>query len=99
MPSATSMSNAYANVLVTGCTGFLGRHVTQEFLSRGYSVRGTTRTTKDQHKSIKDDFDDNEALELCTLDLTTDEGWREAMEGIDAVIHTASPFSEYEPKD
>jgi len=93
------MNKRYPNVLVTGCTGFLGRHVTQEFLSRGYSVRGTTRTTKDQHKSIKDDFDDNEALELCTLDLTTDEGWSEAMEGIDAVIHTASPFSAYEPKD
>ncbi len=99
MLSATSMSNAYANVLVTGCTGFLGRHVTQEFLSRGYNVRGTTRTTKDLHQSIRDDFKDNEALELCTLDLTTDEGWSEAMKGIDAVIHTASPFSAYEPKD
>lgn len=99
MLSATSMSNAHANVLVTGCTGFLGRHVTQEFLSRGYNVRGTTRTTKDLHQSIRDDFKDNEALELCTLDLTTDEGWSEAMKGIDAVIHTASPFSAYEPKD
>ena len=99
MLSATSMSNAYANVLVTGCTGFLGRHVTQEFLSRGYNVRGTTRTKKDLHQSIRDDFKDNEALELCTLDLTTDEGWSEAMKGIDAVIHTASPFSAYEPKD
>lgn len=99
MLSATSMSNAHANVLVTGCTGFLGRHVTQEFLSRGYNVRGTTRTKKDLHQSIRDDFKDNEALELCTLDLTTDEGWSEAMKGIDAVIHTASPFSAYEPKD
>ena len=99
MLSATSMNNAHANVLVTGCTGFLGRHVTQEFLSRGYNVRGTTRTKKDLHQSIRDDFKDNEALELCTLDLTTDEGWSEAMKGIDAVIHTASPFSAYEPKD
>ena len=99
MLSATCMSNAYSNVLITGCTGFLGRHVTQEFLSRGYNVRGTTRTKKELHQSIRDDFNDNESLELCTLDLTTDEGWNEAMKGIDAVIHTASPFSAYEPKD
>ena len=44
-------------------------------------------------------FDAGEALELQTLDLTSDEGWSEAMDGIDAVIHTASPFSAYEPKD
>ena len=99
MLSAKCMSNAYSNVLITGCTGFLGRHVTQEFLSRGYNVRGTTRTKKELHQSIRDDFNDNETLELCTLDLTTDEGWSEAMNGIDAVIHTASPFSAYEPKD
>ena len=93
------MSKRYPNVLVTGCTGFLGRHVTQEFLSRGYKVRGTTRSPEEQHQSIRSDFDHNDALELCTLDLITDTGWDKAMEGIDAVIHTASPFSAYEPKD
>ena len=93
------MSKTYPNILVTGCTGFLGRHVTQEFLSRGYKVRGTTRTDEAQHEAIRSDFENHEALELCTLDLTTDGGWNKAMEGIDAVIHTASPFSAYEPKD
>ena len=93
------MSKRYPNVLVTGCTGFLGRHVTQEFLSRGYRVRGTTRSPEEQHQSIRSDFEHNDALELCTLDLIADAGWDKAMEGIDAVIHTASPFSAYEPKD
>ena len=93
------MSKRYPTVLVTGCTGFLGRHVTQEFLSRGYRVRGTTRSPEEQHQSIRGDFEHNDALELCTLDLTADTGWDKAMEGIDAVIHTASPFSAYEPKD
>ena len=93
------MSKTYPNVLVTGCTGFLGRHVTQEFLSRGYNVRGTTRSPEEQHQSIRSDFEHSDALELCTLDLIADSGWDKAMEGIDAVIHTASPFSAYEPKD
>ena len=93
------MSKRYPNVLVTGCTGFLGRHVTQEFLSRGYKVRGTTRSPEEQHQSIRSDFEHSDALELCTLDLIADSGWDKAMDGIDAVIHTASPFSAYEPKD
>ena len=93
------MSKTYPNVLITGCTGFLGRHVTQEFLSRGYNVRGTTRSPEEQHQSIRSDFEHSHALELCTLDLIDDSGWDKAMEGIDAVIHTASPFSAHEPKD
>ena len=86
------MSKRYPRVLITGCTGFLGRQVTQEFLSRGYVVRGTTRSSKDQHQAILDDFSADDALELHTLDLTSDDGWGEAMQDIDAVIHTASPF-------
>jgi len=93
------MSKEFPNLLITGCTGFLGRQVTQEFLSRGYNVRGTTRTSKKNHDSILDAFSAGENFELCTLDLTNDAGWKEAMEDIDAVIHTASPFSAYEPKD
>jgi dihydroflavonol-4-reductase len=73
--------------------------VTQEFLSRGYKVRGTTRSPVEQHQSIRSDFEHSDALELCTLDLIADSGWDKAMDGIDAVIHTASPFSAYEPKD
>tara|TARA_B100001079_G_scaffold5227_1_gene4408 strand:- start:1572 stop:2567 length:996 start_codon:yes stop_codon:yes gene_type:complete len=93
------MTKTFPNVLITGCTGFLGRQVTQEFLSRGYNVRGTTRAPKEQHQSILNDFSAGEMFELRTLDLTKEEGWSEAMEGMDAVIHTASPFSAYEPKD
>ena len=93
------MSKKFPRILITGCTGFLGRQVTQEFLSRGYVVRGTTRSSNEQHQAILDDFSVGDALELRTLDLTSDDGWSEAMQDIDAVIHTASPFSAYEPKD
>ena len=93
------MTKRFQKILVTGCTGFLGRQVTQEFLSRGYNVRGTTRTPEELHQSILSDFAAGDALELRTLDLNMDQGWQEAMEGIDAVIHTASPFTAYDPKD
>lgn len=93
------MTKEFPRIMVTGCTGFLGRQVTQEFLTRGYKVRGTTRTPKDKHQSILEDFSAGDSFELRTLDLTSDAGWEEAMDGIDAVVHTASPFSAYEPKD
>ena len=93
------MNQEYKRILVTGCSGFLGRQVTQEFLSRGYFVRGTTRSTEELHTEIMNDFDNHPSLELRCLDLISDEGWGSAMQDIDAVIHTASPFSAYEPKD
>ena len=93
------MNPEFKRILVTGCTGFLGRQVTQEFLSRGYVVRGTTRNPKDSHQQILDDFDAGSSFELRCLDLISDEGWNEAMNEIDAIVHTASPFSAYEPKD
>ena len=93
------MNQEYKRILVTGCSGFLGRQLTQEFLSRGYFVRGTTRSTEELHTEIMNDFDNHPSLELRCLDLISDEGWGSAMQDIDAVIHTASPFSAYEPKD
>ncbi len=94
-----TMSKRFQRVLVTGCTGFLGRQVTNEFLSRGYFVRGTTRSQSETHEAIKKDFDSGERFEVITTDLLSDNGWDKAMDGIDAVIHTASPFSAQEPKD
>ena len=93
------MDQAFKRILVTGCTGFLGRQVTHEFLSRGYFVRGTTRTPNELHQQILDDFDAGSSFELRCLDLLSDEGWNEAMNDIDAIVHTASPFSAHEPKD
>ena len=93
------MSELFKRVLVTGCTGFLGRQVTSEFLSRGYFVRGTTRSKSEHYEEIMNDFNAGDRFEICTTDLLSDDEWMQAMEGIDAVIHTASPFSAQEPKD
>ena len=93
------MKKVSKRILVTGCTGFLGRQVTHELLSRGYYVRGTTRGSVESHQQIIDQFDTESSLELRSLDLVSDDGWKEAMEEIDAVVHTASPFSTFQPKD
>ncbi len=84
-------------VLVTGASGFISKHILRELLERGYRVRGTVRSER-RADEIRALFADAE-LEFAHLDLTSDDGWAEAMEGVDVLLHTASPFPGDEPKD
>ncbi|MDF1738771.1 MAG: NAD-dependent epimerase/dehydratase family protein [Verrucomicrobiales bacterium] len=63
-------------VLVTGCGGFLGRHLVNRLLSANVSVRGISRT---------DEF----RFPCFRCDVGSDEGWKEAMDGVEAVFHLA----------
>lgn len=45
-----------SHILVTGVTGFIGAHVTDQFLKAGYSVIGTSRKASRAQK-VKDYFD------------------------------------------
>ncbi len=84
-------------VLVTGASGFISKHIVRELLERGYRVRGTVRSDRraDEIRALFPDAD----LEFAHLDLTSDEGWSDAMAGVDVLLHTASPFPGDEPKD
>jgi len=89
-------------VLVTGASGYLGGHVTREFLEHGYRVRGTVRSLANPKKV--DHLRQLGAahggrLELVEADLTSDAGWKEAVAGCTFVEHVASPFPAAEPKD
>ena len=93
-------------VLVTGASGYIAKHVVRTLLDAGYTVVGSVRSPArgDEiraavapHLASADNLD--ERLRFVTLDLTSDTGWAEAMQGIDALIHTASPFPLEQPKD
>lgn len=73
-------------VLVTGGTGFLGSHVVKELLSRGYSVRATTRSLADADflKEIPGE------LEIVEMDLLDSEQVAKAVEGCEDIIHCAA---------
>ncbi|HEV7649875.1 MAG TPA: NAD-dependent epimerase/dehydratase family protein [Actinophytocola sp.] len=73
-------------VLVTGASGFMAGYVIAELRSHGYTVRGTARRPVD-------DLDD-----VVTADLSKDEGWAEAVDGCDYVMHVASPFPRDAPR-
>lgn len=86
-----------ANVLLTGASGFIAKHITRELLEQGHRVRGTVRSDK-RRAEIEALFPDAD-LEFVSLDLTSDEGWADAFDGIDVLMHTASPFPAADPKD
>ena len=62
-------------VVVFGCSGFVGSHITRALLQKGYSVRGTCRNpieTKNRFVffNIKDNSDTPHNTEFLALKLT-----------------------------
>lgn len=84
-------------VFLTGASGFIAKHILRELLEQGYQVRASIRS--DKRKDELQGLFPDAALEFATLDLTKDEGWQDALQGCDVLIHTASPFPLTEPKD
>jgi len=92
-------------ILVTGATGYIAKHIVLRLLEQGDNVRGSVRSEK-RAQELRATMGANlsdpariKNLSTVLLDLTSDDGWADAMEGIDGVIHTASPFPLVLPKD
>ncbi len=87
-------------VVVTGASGYIGKHIVKELLDHGYHVRGSVRSeAKADETRAAVGPDHLDRLTFVTLDLTSDEGWDAALDGADALLHTASPFPLATPKD
>ena len=105
MPIATPGSLppvAEKTVLVTGGSGFLGSWCVIELLRRGHRVRTTVRDLgreAEVRAAIAPEVDPGESLTFFAADLLRDEGWDQAVEGCDHVLHVASPFPPAQPKD
>ena len=93
-------------VLLTGASGYIAKHIAVQLLNKGYHVRGSLRTLDraDEvtaavlpHLAITDDIESR--LTFVALDLLSDDGWVDAMAGIDVLMHTASPFPMVQPKN
>jgi nucleoside-diphosphate-sugar epimerase len=73
-----------STVLVTGVNGFIGSHVANEFLQRGFNVRGTARNTS-KSAWIKDLFHQQYGKESFSLwpvaDLTSPHAFDKVIKG------------------
>lgn len=70
-------------VAVTGATGFVGRHVVRELVSRGISVRALVR---DRSKAM--DVLPKESVDLIIGDVLDETALDGLMDGAQAVVHT-----------
>lgn len=90
-------------VLLTGASGFIAKHIALKLLNAGYAVRGTLRRLDraDEVRAALAPYLTEQAGELSFVqaDLESDAGWAEAMAGVAALVHTASPFPAAQPKD
>ena len=71
-------------ILITGATGFLGRHITQHLLQSGQKTRLLVRNP--DHPAIPK----NELVEIAEGDILDTGSLQKAMEGVDQVIHAAA---------
>ncbi len=88
-------------VLVTGASGFIAKHCIVRLLNAGYAVRGSLRTPGRADEvcaaiATKANVDN---LSFVTLNLSSDDGWDDAMKDCTFVQHIASPFPNSEPVD
>ena len=91
MPAVTAPSK----VLVSGANGYIAVWVVRTLLDRGFSVRGTVRSeSKIPHlkKVFKDEFEKGLLEVVIVPDITVSGAFDEAVKGVDAIEHTASPL-------
>ncbi|KZT26830.1 NAD-P-binding protein [Neolentinus lepideus HHB14362 ss-1] len=89
------MSNKQQLVLVTGISAFIGSHVVAQLLEAGYRVRGTVREAKLQafQGAYKKKYPGSNSMEIVAVNDIAKGDLRAALEGVDAVIHVASPLT------
>ena len=79
------------HVLITGGAGFIGSHLADELLRKGYRVRALDNLCPQVHgpDAVRPDYLDPE-VELIEGDVRDADAVRRALDGIDAVYHLAA---------
>lgn len=90
-------------VLVTGADGFIGSHLVEELVKKGYSVRAFVYYNSFNTWGWLDSLDKNimSSVEIFQGDIRDPHGVEEAMRDVEAVFHLAAliaiPFSYHSP--
>jgi NAD dependent epimerase/dehydratase len=88
-------------ILVTGADGFIGSHLTELLLDRGYEVRALAQYNSFNHWGWLEDIPSNPKLEIEAGDVRDPYYCKEIVKGIDVVFHLAAliaiPYSYVAP--
>lgn len=92
-----------AKILVTGADGFIGSHLVEELVKKGYQVRAFVLYNSFNTWGWLDTLDKSimNHVEIFQGDIRDPHGVKTAMQGVDAVFHLAAliaiPFSYHSP--
>ncbi|MBI5643500.1 MAG: SDR family NAD(P)-dependent oxidoreductase [Deltaproteobacteria bacterium] len=93
----------YKKVLVTGADGFIGSHLTEELVRRGYDVRAFVLYNSFNSWGWLDTADKEilKSIDVFAGDIRDPHGVKEALKGCEAVFHLAAliaiPYSYHSP--
>jgi len=88
-------------VLITGADGFIGTHLTELMLMKGYKVKALAQYNSFNHWGWLEDIPANKNLEVITGDIRDPHFCKEIVKGVDTVFHLAAliaiPYSYFAP--
>lgn len=89
------------NILVTGADGFIGSHLTELLLMKGYKVKALAQYNSFNHWGWLEDIPANKNLEVITGDIRDPHFCKEIVKDVDTVFHLAAliaiPYSYVAP--
>lgn len=100
MSASTEETRQKPLVLVTGGSGFIAKHTIDRLLREGYRVRATVRNEEEAQitqRAFSRTLEGTSLLSdqnFCSVftDLLSDDGWSQAVQGCQYVVHLASPY-------
>lgn len=80
-------------ILITGINGYIATHIGLQFLRKGYTVRGTSRSISARDHLLSGAFKGYESQyqHVEVKDIVAKGAFDEAVRAVHAIIHTASP--------
>jgi nucleoside-diphosphate-sugar epimerase len=80
-------------ILVTGASSFIAGHIIKLLLEKGYNVRGTVRS-KEKESNVLESIPENlrQRVSFTHIGDIAVDSFDEAVQGIDGIIHVASPY-------